>query len=740
MITSLQTGGAETLVVNMMPRFRALGHELGVVVFNANRTPLMERLERECPDCRIYRLGTSYYNPWYIVKLMGIMRKYDIVHTHNSSPQLFVAIANLICRKKLVTTEHNTHNRKRDIKLFAFVDKWMYRQYDSVICISDIAESKLREYLHVKQCRSVSRQHICTINNGVDVAVFHDAQPIDRKSIGSSDSRFVTVMVAGFREAKDQDTLIRAIASLPKDRFELWLVGDGIRRPELEQCIREVQAEEQVRLLGLRTDVPKILKAADVVVMSSHWEGLSLSNIEGMSAGKPFVASNVNGLREVTDGYGLLFPHGDAAALADIIKRLHDDRLYYELVAKRCYERAQQFDIQKMVEAYHEIYEELQKDKPKIIRACTVSMSIGFVEGMLPDLKEKYEVVLLSSPGTELREAVGKHGVRGIAVPMERHIAPVKDFVSLCRLISVLRREKPWMIHSMTPKAGLLCMLAAWLTRVPVRIHTFTGLVWPTEKGLKRRILMATDWLTCACATHVIPEGEGVKLDLLGNRITQKPLKVLGYGNVKGIDMQRFSRRDEVMQLAAKIRNDSVFTFIFVGRIVGDKGINELVAAFARLNKDITNTQLNLVGRFEEKLDPVSEWTKNTIHEHPCIQAVGSIQGDELLAYYAAADCYIHPSYREGFPNTVLEAGAMGLPSIVTDINGSREIIIGDENGLIVPPRNENALYEAMLRMVHNTEERERMAGNARQMIADRFEQGFVRKCLYDFYDAILKT
>ena len=740
MITSLQTGGAETLVVNMMPRFRALGHELGVVVFNANRTPLMERLERECPDCRIYRLGTSYYNPWYIVKLMGIMRKYDIVHTHNSSPQLFVAIANLICRKKLVTTEHNTHNRKRDIKLFAFVDKWMYRQYDSVICISDIAESKLREYLHVKQCRSVSRQHICTINNGVDVAVFHDAQPIDRKSIGSSDSRFVTVMVAGFREAKDQDTLIRAIASLPKDRFELWLVGDGIRRPELEQCIRDVQAEEQVRLLGLRTDVPRILKAADVVVMSSHWEGLSLSNIEGMSAGKPFVASNVNGLREVTDGYGLLFPHGDAAALADIIKRLHDDSLYYELVAKRCYERAQQFDIQKMVEAYHEIYEEMQKDKPKIIRACTVSMSIGFVEGMLPDLKEKYEVVLLSSPGTELREVVGKHGVRGIAVPMERHIAPVKDFVSLCRLISVLRREKPQMIHSMTPKAGLLCMLAAWLTRVPVRIHTFTGLVWPTEKGLKRRILMATDWLTCACATHVIPEGEGVKQDLLGNRITQKPLKVLGYGNVKGIDMQRFSRRDEVMQLAAKIRNDSVFTFIFVGRIVGDKGINELVAAFARLNKDIPATRLLLVGFFEERLDPVAEQTMDMIRRHPMIEAVGEIRGDNLLAYYAASDCFVFPSYREGFPNTVLEAGAMGLPSIVTDINGSREIIIGDENGLIVPPRNENALYEAMLCMVHNTEERERMAGNARRMIADRFEQGFVRKCLYDFYEEILKA
>lgn len=347
-ITSLQTGGAETLVVNLMPRFHALGHEVGVVVFNAVRTPLMERLVKECPDCKLYKLGSSYYNPWYIVKLWLIMRHYDIVHTHNSSPQLFAAIANLLCKKIIVTTEHSTNNRKREKGgLLRLLDKWMYNHYDETICISEIAEQSLENYLGKDQKASV-----CTINNGVDVDFIHGADPLSELKT----NRFVAVMVAGFREAKDQDTIIRAMALLPKDQYELWLVGDGVRRPELENLIKEENLEGQVKLLGLRTDVPHILKTADVVIMSSHWEGLSLSNIEGMAAGKPFIASDVNGLREVTKGYGILFPHEDAKTLAEIIKRLHDDSNYYKQVSDKCYERAKEFDISKMVEDYNNVY------------------------------------------------------------------------------------------------------------------------------------------------------------------------------------------------------------------------------------------------------------------------------------------------------------------------------------------------------------------------------------------------
>jgi glycosyltransferase involved in cell wall biosynthesis len=179
-------------------------------------------------------------------------------------------------------------------------------------------------------------------------------------------------------------------------------------------------------------------------------------------------------------------------------------------------------------------------------------------------------------------------------------------------------------------------------------------------------------------------------------------------------------------------------TFLFVGRIVRDKGINELCDAFDRLSKEFPQVRLLLVGWREDGLDPVSDKTRALIDSNPSIDYVGEIWGDDLLAYYAAADCFVLPSYREGFPNTVLEAGAMGLPSIVTDINGSREIIVENENGMIVPPRDADALFVAMRRMVNDDRRRSYMASNARNMIGCRFEQGFVRQCLFDFYDTIL--
>ena len=375
----------------------------------------------------------------------------------------------------------------------------------------------------------------------------------------------------------------------------------------------------------------------------------------------------------------------------------------------------------------------------KIIRACTVSQSLGFVRGMLPYLSNKYKIVLLSSPGPEMDEIIKKEKkVRGITIPMKRHISFKSDIVSLYQIIKAFRKEKPTMVHSMTPKAGLLCMIAGWLTRVPVRIHTFTGLVFPTSKGLKRKILMLTDSITCACATHVIPEGEGVKNDLLHNGITKKPLQVLGYGNVRGIDMERFSLRPEIIEMANKLRKKDVFTFLFVGRIVRDKGINELMNAYEQLSKEHSNIRLFLVGSFENSLDPISDRAKTIINNNSSIECVKEKSGDELVAYYAASDCFVFPSYREGFPNTVLEAGAMGLPSIVTDINGSREIIVNGKNGIIIPSKDTDALYHAMKKMLDDYESNLHMASNARQMIADRFEQGFVRQCLYDFYDEIL--
>ena len=331
-ITSLEMGGAETLVVNLILRLQALGYTVDLCVFNGINTPLMQKLKRESPHITIYTLGSGVYNPFYILKLIKVMRGYDIVHTHNSSPQLFVAITNLFTHKKLVSTEHTTSNRKRDWKWYAPVESWMYQQYQHIICISTIAEMKLRKYMGGDWLNKTNS---------------------DRNAI---------LMVAGFRTAKDQGTIVKALNILDKEKFEVWFAGIGDRMDDVKQLVESLGITDNVRFLGLRTDIPNVLKAADFIVMSSHWEGLSLSNVEGMSAHKPFIASNVNGLREVTEGYGILFPHEDAGTLAKEINHLAEDENYYKEIAGRCFDRALQFDINKTVDGYEKVYQTLMSN------------------------------------------------------------------------------------------------------------------------------------------------------------------------------------------------------------------------------------------------------------------------------------------------------------------------------------------------------------------------------------------
>lgn len=376
----------------------------------------------------------------------------------------------------------------------------------------------------------------------------------------------------------------------------------------------------------------------------------------------------------------------------------------------------------------------------KIIRTSTVPGSLNnFCRGLLKELREEegYEVVAVSSPGDALAEIEQREDVRTVAVKMERHISPLKDLRSLWQLVRVFKKERPTMVHSITPKAGLLSMMAAWFTGVPVRLHTFTGLVFPTATGLKKQILIMTDRLTCACATHIVPEGEGVKTDLINNKITKKPLMVLGHGNIRGIDLDHFNPElSEVHSEASKIKKRNVLTFIFIGRLVGDKGINELVEAFKRLNRQYPKTRLILVGGKEQTLDPLRPETLKEIETNPSIEAIGT--KSDVRPWLVASDVLVFPSFREGFPNVVIEAGAMGLPSIVTDINGSREIIVEGQNGIIVPSHDSQSLYEAMQRMIENPDERKMLASNSRQMIASRYEQSYVHKCLKNYYKEIL--
>lgn len=376
--------------------------------------------------------------------------------------------------------------------------------------------------------------------------------------------------------------------------------------------------------------------------------------------------------------------------------------------------------------------------KKKLIKVSTVPMSLdSFCRGQLQMLSQYYDVVAVSSPEPELKMIAEREGVRTIAVPMERHISLFKDLRSLWQMVHVFRREKPDIVHSMTPKAGLISMIAAWICRVPVRMHTYTGLVFPTATGLMKQILILTDRILCFCATDINPESLGVKEDLQRYHITKKPLRLIANGNVRGVDMSYYDCTPEVMAKAESLRRSDTFTFCFVGRLVGDKGVNELVEAFDRLHREIPATRLLLVGPYENALDPLKAETDERIRKGDGIEAVGSQK--DPRPYYATSDALAFPSYREGMPNVVLEAGALGLPSIVTDINGSREIIRQGYNGVIIPPHDANALYQAMRDFTVNRDETARLAANARKNIADRYEQQMIWQALLAEYRRLEK-
>lgn len=371
--------------------------------------------------------------------------------------------------------------------------------------------------------------------------------------------------------------------------------------------------------------------------------------------------------------------------------------------------------------------------KPKVIRISTVPLSLHLLlQGQLKMLAETYEVLAVSSSGEELHKVAEREGVRTCAIPMERHIAPLKDLIALIRLIILFHKEKPQIVHSLTPKAGLLAMMAARICRVPIRIHTFTGLVFPSTTGWKQQLLIATDKLTCACATYLNPEGKGVRRDLERFHITSRALHLIGNGNINGIDLAYFDRTPEVMRQAEIYRRNPCFTFCFVGRLVRDKGINELVSAFVRLQQEFTNCRLCLVGDFEAELDPVTPETAEHIHKHPAIKFMG--WQEDIRPFLAAADAFVFPSYREGFPNVILQAGAMGLPCIVTNINGCNEIIENGKNGIIIPPHDSEYLYRTMCGFLSSPRLVEQLASAARPQIVQKYDRRTLWEALRKVY------
>lgn len=382
----------------------------------------------------------------------------------------------------------------------------------------------------------------------------------------------------------------------------------------------------------------------------------------------------------------------------------------------------------------------------KIIRITTIPASLkGLLKGQLSFMSNHFEMIGISSSLDGLLEKIGEdEGVKTITVEMTRRITPIKDLIGVYKLYKVFKIEKPDIVHTHTPKAGTLGMIAAKLAGVPNRLHTIAGLPLLEANGFKRIILNTVEKITYGCATKIYPNSVGLYNIILEQKFTKKnKLLVLGNGSSNGINTNYFNSihfddaTNESLRKKLNIKNEE-FVFAFVGRLVKDKGINELVAAFTELTKIHNNIKLLLIGEYEDHLDPLLPETMENIKTNSNIIFTGWV--DDVRPYFAISNCLAFPSYREGFPNVVLQAGAMKLPCIVTNINGCNEIISQPDNGIIIPVKNTEALHNAMKSMLSLTKEEHAKMGEAsRNRIVSKFEQQFVWNALLNEYQNLLK-
>ena len=364
----------------------------------------------------------------------------------------------------------------------------------------------------------------------------------------------------------------------------------------------------------------------------------------------------------------------------------------------------------------------------KLIRITTVPLSLEkLLENQGRYFKTHYNITFVSSNANQLKEVADDQGVRHFPLEMTRKITPLQDLRCLIRLYHFLRKEKPLIVHTHTPKAGIVGMLAARLAGVPIRLHTIAGLPLMETSGLKRLLLMTVERLTYRCATKVYPNAQGLFNFVVEKRLAPKEkLKLIGKGSSNGIDTEYFSKKQITESQIKTLRksldlNTNDFIYCFVGRLVGDKGINELVSAFHAVHEKLPSSKLLLVGPFESDLDPLQPAMQKIIHTHPNIITTG-FQVD-IRPYLALSDVFVFPSYREGFPNVVLQAVAMEVPCIVSNINGCNEIIQEEESGAIVPPKQVQPLIEKMKNFFHQKEHRKIYAKKAKQFVQTHFER-----------------
>lgn len=374
---------------------------------------------------------------------------------------------------------------------------------------------------------------------------------------------------------------------------------------------------------------------------------------------------------------------------------------------------------------------------PHIVVGITSAQTCMVLGGRLRTLREAgFRVTLVSSPGELLSRTAAQEGVECVAVPMLREIAPLADLLALLRLCRLLWRLKPDMTEFSTPKAGLLGSIAAAFCRVPSRVYFLRGLKLETCAGFKRRILLAAEKLASACSHSVLCNSDSLRNEALALGVAgESKLRLLGNGSSNGVDVERFHPGPGNLREQLGLPRDA-HVIGFVGRLTRDKGVPELIDAFDAILAARPNAHLLLVGWFDAAEDALDHALRARIESHPRIHQTGFVA--DTAPYYRVMDVMVLPTWREGFPNVVLEAAASGVPVVTTLATGSRDAVVPELTGLLIPPGYPVAIRESVLQLLSNPDRRSRMGRAARAWVLEHYTNKHVLTRTAAYYKSLL--
>jgi glycosyltransferase involved in cell wall biosynthesis len=727
-------GGAERSMLRLMERAHPALWECEVVV-----------AARENPAFRkdVEALGVPYHG-LRAGDARGFLRilkasKPDVLYVFGRFRTLpWIALARLAGVPRIVAAERSAANRWSD-RLARRLDRSFV---DGYIANSRLAARNLKRVVG-------ERAFVRVVPNGIPTGPLF----VREGHAGSP----TLLCVGNITENKGQRVLLEAVRLLRRAYPDLraTLLGKDFTNGAFFRDAREAGLQETYEAPGFADDVwPYLARATVVVLPTLRREGMPTSLLEAMSAGVPVVASRVGGVPEVVeDGVtGVLVPPGDREALARALERLLDDPVERTRLAATARRHVLlHHDLSVMVRGHAEAFEaalsppkaEARSSVARVVHIATVDLSLRYLLlNQLTFLKRSgYEVLGVSSYGPDVA-TIEEQGIPHLEVPLTRRLTPLRDLVALGRLYRVLRRTRPTIVHTHTPKPGLLGQIAARLAGVPIVVNTLHGFYFHDRMSRPARAFYVLTERIAALFSDVILSQNPEDRETAVRLGIARPDRIRTLGN--GIDLRRFDPLRLPHDARAKTRKslgipEDARVVGFVGRLVAEKGVLDLLAALRTLAHRMDDVLLLLVGAAdEEKADRLRQEAPRALGvEERCIFAGVRQDMPEL---YASMDVFALPSHREGFPRAPMEAAAMGLPSVVTDIRGCRQVVASGENGLLVPPADPWALAEALHTILEDRDLARRLGDEGRARALREFDEELVFRTVEGEYARLLRA